>query len=94
MASDGPTPPAMSEEFDKRKKVVRGLHYLPANATEAWVKKIAAVSGQCVDWYYACGCPQIYTTGSVKKVNKAIDDLLPEYEEAYENYCKNISKTP
>lgn len=53
-----------------------GMIYLPsAILIERFVREVAELSGQKVDWFYAAGRVVIKTTGDVAKVQRTIESL-------------------
>lgn len=50
-------------------------HTLSAKDTETWVKEIAKLSGQKVDWHYIAGRANILALGDLTKVRDAIKSL-------------------
>lgn len=55
-------------------------HAIPARQIEAWVQKVAATSGQPVDWHYAGGRACVLALGDLQAVRKAIETHLPEHD--------------
>ncbi len=58
-------------------------HSIPAEKIEKWVKQVAQMSGQKVDWHYFGGRAVILALGNarqISKVTQAIKDLLPEHD--------------
>jgi len=79
MATDGPDPtPCDAQIFEKGKVVFIG-DSVSSNAMERWVKRVAEVSGEPVDWHFAGGRALVKTTGDLKKVKLALDSLKEEY---------------
>lgn len=56
MATDGPDPPDCHEDAYAGPEVFQTHSIGGSNAIERWVRKIAATSGQLVDWHFAGGC--------------------------------------
>jgi hypothetical protein len=52
---------------------------------EAWVRRVAAVSEQQVDWHFVGGRAVVRYIGDVVRVIGAVRELLPELEAAYTN---------
>lgn len=52
--------------------------HAPSKPTEAWVQKVAAESGQRVDWHYSGGYANVLFLGDYAKVRAAVEKLLPE----------------
>ena len=90
MATDGPTPaPCNQKVFDKGVQVFM-THTIPSNAMEEWVKKVAKLSGQQVDWHFAGGRARVLALGDIKKVESAIQELMPEHDRLYKEACKKL----
>jgi hypothetical protein len=53
-----------------------------SHRVEKWVKAVAKESGQAVDWHYSGGRANVLYVGDFKKVQAAIEKLLPELEKA------------
>lgn len=83
MSSDGPTPPPCDSEVFAKGAVVCSTNGIPSNAMESWVKKVAAESGQRVDWHFARGTAIVLALGDIAKVKEAIVKLTPEHDELY-----------
>lgn len=49
-------------------------------AAEAWVQRVAAESGQRVDWHYSGGCAHVLFIGDREKVRQAIERLTPDLD--------------
>ncbi len=47
---------------------------------EPWVQKVAALSGQRVDWHFAGGRAIVLALGDLAKVRAALIELLPEHD--------------
>jgi hypothetical protein len=54
----------------------------PAVVTEPWVKRVAADSGQRVDWHYSGGRVNMLYLGDYAKVKASVEKLLPELDAA------------
>ena len=50
---------------------------------EAWVQRVAKISGQPVDWYFAGGRVMVLALGDLAKVRAAIRKLMPEHDAMY-----------
>ena len=81
MATDGPTPPPCDLDILKRGSVVFVGDTLPSNAMERWVKRVAELSGQRVDWHFLGGYARVLALGDLHRVEVAIKALLPEYNQ-------------
>ena len=51
-------------------------HSIPSAKMEEWVKKVAKLSGQPVDWHFVGGRARILALGDLGKVREAIMDLI------------------
>lgn len=49
-----------------------------ANGIESWVRSVAALSEQAVDWSYFCGGAVVKSLGDLNSTRNAIIHLLPE----------------
>jgi len=47
---------------------------------EGWVKQIAELSGQPVDWFFAGGQAVVLAMGDLSRVQLAIEQLMPEHD--------------
>lgn len=69
---------------------------IPSNAMDVWVKQIAQISNEPVDWSFRGGIAVVKTTGNIPAVKQIIIKLLPEHnalqKKAYEE-SKTKSKT-
>jgi len=83
MAIDGPTPTPCDPEIFKSGVLVFKTNTIPSNAMEGWVKKIAELSGQRVDWHFAGGIAVVLALGDITKVKNAIQELMPEHDRLY-----------
>ena len=90
MATDGPTPKPCNEKIFKKGISVFITHSIPSNAMEGWVKKVAAKSGQPVDWHFCGGRANVLALGDLSKVHEAIQELMPEHDELKEKAIKSL----
>lgn len=64
----------------------------PAESIERWVKSIALVSGQKVDWHYSSGRAHVLAVGDMARVKQAIRETMGEHDaiwrEDYKTYLK------
>jgi hypothetical protein len=58
-------------------------HSLRKADAEAWCQKVAATSGQPVDWYYAGGRIAIKALGDLARVRAAMRELMPEHDAVF-----------
>ncbi len=95
MATDGPTPPPCDPEISKNGTIVLLTNSVPSNATERWVKKVAALSGQRVDWGFVGGCIVVSALGDLGKVMEAMRELKMEWAYLYrDNLSKSFAPEP
>jgi len=83
MATDGPTPRDCDRKVYKKGTVMFVTNSIPSNAMEEWVKKVAARSGQRVDWHFFGGRAVVKALGDLDKVRSAIVELLPDHDERW-----------
>ncbi len=72
-------PPCERDIFDHGESVFV-THTIAPKDIEAWVKKIAALSGQRVDWHYFAGRANILALGDIAAVKRAVEALMPEHD--------------
>jgi hypothetical protein len=80
MATDGPDPDPCDSEVYRHGRVVLQTHSISSNRMERWVKKIAAESGQRVDWHFAGGFATVRALGNIRAVNAAIQNNADDLE--------------
>lgn len=80
MASRTELPPCAPKVFRKGTCVFMGHPDVPLEEMEEWVKKVAKISGQPVDWHVAGGNRRVLALGDLDAVHDAIDELWPDYE--------------
>ena len=80
MATDGSDPTPCDPDVFREGTIVFMTHTIPSNAMESWVKKVADVSGQRVDWHFACGRACVRALGDLTKVQEALEMLMPEHD--------------
>lgn len=82
MATDGPTPPPCDPDFFKNATLflVVGEYKGGSCFIEEWCKKVAAKSGQNVDWSFFGGRARFAVLGDKQKAVEAAQELLPELE--------------
>lgn len=58
---------------------------IPASEMESWVRKVAIMSGQKVDWHYNPSNGDIYVRalGDLYKVSEALRELMPEHNSLF-----------
>lgn len=91
MATDGPDPTPCNDKVFKKGTCVCITHTIPSNAMEGWVKKVAKLSGQPVDWHFAGGRAVVLALGDLKKVREAIIKLTPEHDRLFNAATKEYS---
>ena len=90
MATDGPDPPPCQEDIFRKGEMVFMTHTIPSNAMEGWVQKVAAQSGQPVDWHFIGGRACVLALGDLDAVKAAIVSLMPEHDALYTKAIKGI----
>ena len=65
-------------------------HSIPATDIEWFVKKVAKLSGEDVDWHYFGGTAVIKTTGNPTLVRRALEKLMPEHDKLMERQFANL----
>jgi len=90
MATDGPTPTPCDPEIFKTGIQVFKTNTIPSNAMEGWVKKVAELSGQRVDWHFAGGIAVVLALGDITKAKNAIQELMPEHDRIYKIACERL----
>ena len=90
MATDGPTPTSCDSEIFEKGEQVFVTSTIPSNAMEGWVKKVAELSGQRVDWHFLGGRARVLALGDIEKVNSAIKKLMPEHDRLYKKACEKL----
>ena len=73
--------PPCDKEISEHGRVIAHFH-ARATTTEDWVKRVAAESGQRVDWHYSAGYAIVLFIGDYAKVRAAVERLLPDLREA------------
>lgn len=80
MATKGRTlPPCDLEVFENGAEVFR-TDTIPSNAMARWVRSVAELSGQRVDWHFVGGRARVVALGDLDKVRGAIHQLMPEHD--------------
>lgn len=90
MAIDGPTAPPCDPEIFYNGQVVLVTHTIPSNAMERWVKQVAELSGQRVDWSFFGGRAVVRALGDLERVKAAIQQLMPEHDHLQREACKRL----
>lgn len=84
MATDGPTPPdCVADIYERGTLMFQTASIGGSNAIERWVKKLAATSGQPVDWHFAGGRVMVLALGDLVRVRAAIREHMPEHDEMF-----------
>jgi hypothetical protein len=60
-------------------EVVFVTHTIAAKDIESWVKSVALLSGQPVDWHFVAGRAVVKALGDIDFVKDTIRQLLPEH---------------
>jgi hypothetical protein len=89
-----PQPPPTSAEMMKHGKHVCTVVGPRSFTIEAWVQKVAAASGQPVDWRQFGGYALILHLGDEAKVIATIEVMLPELVDMYMACEHNFTKNP
>lgn len=67
------------EVLERGRRVLNIWHwYIPAITIDQWVRRVAMASGQRLDWFYCRGRVVVKALGNIRKVEKAIERLLPK----------------
>jgi hypothetical protein len=74
--SEKTSPPCDVEIFEKGESVC--MFHAGSVVTEAWVKEVAVLSGQRVDWHYTGGMVNVLFIGDYEKVKSAVEELSPK----------------
>lgn len=88
MATDGPTPADCNADIFENGTPVFMTHTIPSNAMEKWVRQVAELSKQPVDWHFSGGRAIVLTTGDVEVVKRAITDLFHAHDAAFHKAMK------
>ncbi len=94
MSTDGPTPPPCNPEIFSEGVEVFVTDTIGSNAVESWVKKVADLSGQPVDWHCAGGRARVLALGDIDKVKLAITALKPEHNQLYTEALRKLGLEP
>ena len=62
-------------------------HSIRSFKIEPWVRKIAALSGQPVDWHFAGGRAIVLACGDVEKARVALMQCLREHDAMFREAC-------
>lgn len=79
MATDGPDPPPCDDEIFKHGTVVFIGDSVSSNRMEAWVRKLAQLSEQRVDWHFSAGNAVVLALGDITKVKATIEEQMDYY---------------
>ena len=88
MATDCADSTPCDKDLLENGELVFITHTIPSNAMEGWVKKVAALSGQRVDWHFVGGRACVRAIGDINKVEAALAQLMPEHDELYQKALK------
>lgn len=84
MATDGPTPPACSDDVYKKGTVLFVTNSIPSNAMEGWVQSVAKDSNQPVDWHFMGGRAVIKALGDLNAVKASMRKLMLDHDKLFE----------
>ncbi len=90
MATDGPDPTPCDKEVFDHGACIFVTNTIPSNAMEGWVKKVAKLSSQRVDWHFAGGYARVLAIGDLAAVEAAVRELLPEHDALYAAAVKKV----
>lgn len=90
MATDGPTPPPCESDIFKNGECVFVTSTIPSNAMEGWVKHVAEISGQRVDWHFVGGRARVLALGDIEKVKLTIEALMTEHDRLYQKALQRL----
>lgn len=86
-------PPPCDPDIYQRGEVVLVTHSIPSQAIEAWVRCVAVLSGEPVDWHWAGGRAAVRTTGDRGAVEQAITLLKPALDQLLAIATREIRAT-
>ncbi len=89
-STDGPIPPPCDPRIFKDGVQVFETSTIGSNALEGWVKQVAALSGQSVDWHWRGGRAVLLVLGDIEQVQGAIARLMPEHDRLYQEALKRL----
>lgn len=81
MATDGPDPAPCNHDVFTRGEVMFVTDGISSNRMEQWVREVAKLSGQPVDWHFAGGRAVVKALGHTGSVRTAMDHLFPLLEQ-------------
>lgn len=87
MATDGPTPATCDVRVYANGTTVFMGWDISSNRMEGWVKKVAALSGQQVDWFFVGGRAAVKALGDLEEVRTAIVLLRADYRALTRECC-------
>lgn len=76
----GATPPPCDRDVYASGTLVMMTHTIGSQEMEKWVKKVAELSGQQVDWHWAGGRACVLALGDLTRVRAAIKEMMPEHD--------------
>lgn len=85
-----PIPPPCSQDIYQNGTPVFRTDTIHSFDLEPWVQKVAALSGQPVDWHFAGGRAIVLALGDLEKVRAALRELLPEHDALWRAACGDI----
>lgn len=81
MATDGPDPTACDKEIFHNGTHVFLTDSISSNRMERWVKEVAKLSEQRVDWHFFGGRANVLAIGDLDRVHAAIQELMPLHDQ-------------
>ena len=78
-----PIPPPASDHFRENSTTVLMTASVKSGLLEEWVKDVAKLSGQEVDWGFIGGRAIVSAIGDLEKVHQAMEQLRPVLDELY-----------
>lgn len=83
MATDGPDPEPCDQDVFTYGRVMFITNSIPSNAMERWVKEVASISGQRVDWSFFGGRAVVRALGDLGLVHDALAQLKPKHDDLW-----------
>lgn len=91
--NDNTQAPCDAEVYSKG-TVVFMTHSIPSAEMEDWVKKVAARSGQRVDWHFCGGRAVVQALGDLNAVEAALVELMQEHDRLQAAAVKPLLEIP
>ena len=76
-------PPPCNHNVYRDGVPIFGTHTIRSSNIERWVQRIAALSGQPVDWHFSGGRAIVLACGDVDAARRALVALLPEHDRLF-----------